>query len=465
MKRGISPYFRTIGIMLVLLFLSFIGIFILYLKFELKLDVNGIQAFLINYLWLFVLLFSIFIYYFNKRIIKPIQNISKTTQKIFNRRISPNLNINEINDKQIIGAINVLAEQIEAQLHLLEENSIRLQGVVENMGSGVILVTKDRKIALTNQVTEKLFNYPKNEFIGKRHLEAIRHTEINNYIEECFRKKEVVSKELKLFYPIEKIVQASFAPMKSEANDLLGVVVILNDITDMLQLEQVRTDFVANVSHELRTPITSIKGFTETLLDGAYADKETSLHFLKIINLESDRLLKIVNDLLDLSKIESNQIVMNIESFNLKKLVNLLILPLEARIEESKLRVDLDIADDLIIEADKSKLSQILVNLLNNAIMYTPKNGTVRIGAKIEEGFYEIFVEDNGIGIEKENLKRIFERFYRIDKSRVRAKGGTGLGLAIVRHLVEAHNGTIKVDSNLGEGTKFIIHLPRKTRG
>lgn len=331
------------------------------------------------------------------------------------------------------------------------------------MSSGVILVTQDRKIALINQATEKLFNYPKNEFIGKRHLEAIRHTEINDYIEECFRKKEVVSKELKLFYPIEKILQASFAPMKSETNDLLGVVVILNDITDMRQLEQVRTDFVANVSHELRTPITSIKGFTETLLDGAYADKETSLHFLKIINLESDRLLQIVNDLLDLSKIESNQIVMNIESFNLKKLVNLLILPLEARFEESKLRVDLDIADDLIIEADKSKLSQILVNLLNNAIMYTPKNGTVRIGAKIEEGVYEIFVEDNGIGIEKENLKRIFERFYRIDKSRVRAKGGTGLGLAIVRHLVEAHNGTIKVDSNLGEGTKFIIHLPRKT--
>lgn len=461
MKRELSPYFRSIGIMLVFLFLSFIGIFIFYLKFEQKLDFYGIRTFLINYLWLFVLLFLVFIYYFNKRIIKPIQNISRTTQRIFNRRISSSLSINNINDKQLIGAINQLADQIEAQLHLLEENSIRLQGVVENMSSGVILVTRDRRIALINQATEELFAYPKDEFIGKRHLEAIRHTEINNFIEECFSKKEVIKKELSLYYPKEKIVQVSFAPMKSENNDLLGVVVILNDITDIRQLEHVRTDFVANVSHELRTPITSIKGFTETLLDGAYNETETSLHFLKIINLESDRLLQIVNDLLDLSKIESNQIVINRESFNFKKLVNLLILPLESRIVENELTVELDIADDLAIEADKSKLSQIIVNLLNNAIMYTQKNGLIRIGAKKEEIFYEIYIEDNGIGIEKENLKRIFERFYRIDKSRVRAKGGTGLGLAIVKHLVEAHNGEISVESKPGAGTKFKIHLPR----
>jgi len=461
MKRGLSSYFSSIGIMMILMFLSFISIFILYLKFELNLDFNNIKAFLTNFLWYFMLIIIVFIYFFHKRIIKPIQNISNTTQRIFNRRIPSNLAINEINEKQIIGAINELAEQIEAQLHLLEENSIRLQGIVENMSSGVILVTQDRKIALINQATEELFGYPKSEFIGKRHLEAIRHTEINKYIEECFRNKEVIRRDLTLFYPEEKIVQASFAPMKSENSDLLGVVVILNDITDMRQLEQVRTDFVANVSHELKTPITSIKGFTETLLDGAYNDFETSLHFLKIINLESDRLLQIVNDLLDLSKIESNQIVLNRENINLRKLVNLLILPLESRIEENNLSIELDITNDLMIEADKSKLSQIIVNLLNNAIMYTQKNGAIRIGAKEVRTGYEIYVEDNGIGIEKENLKRIFERFYRIDKSRVRAKGGTGLGLAIVKHLVEAHNGVITVDSKPNKGTKFTIHLPR----
>lgn len=466
LKIGMNRYRWYLAFIFVLLITSNILIFYAYLKFDLKLERSSIELFLVKYLWLVVLaatLFLILVYSLISKILKPFHDISKTTKKILERSVASNLlhPIKELDEIYLVGAMNQLSENIEKQLQLIEQYEIRLHGVLENMSNGTLLVARDRKIVLANQAIEELLNYSINDLIGKRHVEAIRHSEMSDIIEECFRTRTKIKKEITLYYPREKILQANFAPMKNETNDLLGVVIILNDITDIRKLEKIRSDFVANVSHELKTPLTSIKGFTETLLDGAYEDKETSLNFLNIIKNESDRLLQIVNDLLDLSKIESNKIMLNLETFNLQSFVKLLITTLETQIALHQVNVTLDIDDGLMVTADKGRLSQILINLMNNAISYTPKAGNIIIGAKINNNFNQIYVQDNGIGIAKENLERIFERFYRIDKARTREKGGTGLGLAIVKHLVEAHNGKIYVESWEGKGTIFTILLPK----
>lgn len=442
-----------------------------YFKVDLKLDIEIINIFLEKYLWIYIILTLLFILYIYKLILKianPIQEISKITQKIYERTLSQNINLENKNkyETQLTGAVAQLAERIEMQLQLIEQNDARLRGVLENMSSGVLLIAKDRRIVLMNQAAEELIGYSRGDVIGKRHVEATRHSDMSETIEQCFTTRENIKKELTIYYPRELTLQTNFAPTKSENNEILGIVVILNDITDIRRLEKIRRDFVANVSHELKTPITSIGGFTETLLDDeAYKDNELTLHFLKIIKTESDRLLQIVNDLLDLSHIENGHMTLNREDFHLRKLVELLMHTLENKMIQNQLEFRIDIDENLIINADKGKISQILLNLLNNAVMYTNKGGKICIDAVANDNYINIIVVDSGIGIAKENLNRIFERFYRVDKSRTREKGGTGLGLAIVKHLVEAHKGKITVKSEVGKGTKFTIHIPQSNRG
>jgi len=442
-------------------------IFYTYLRFELKLEQAAIQLFFVKYVWLFLVVTLFFIILGNIVMAKHFHlfhDISKTIQKILERTVATNLlpTAKDLDGINLAVAMNKLSEHIEKQLQVIEQNEIRLHGVLENMSNGLLFVARDRKIVLVNRAAEELFQYHATDLIGKRHVEATRHSEMSDTIEGCFRTRENIQKEITLYYPKEKILQANFAPIKNETNEVLGVVVILNDITDFKKLEKMRRDFVANVSHELKTPLTSIKGFTETLLDGAFQDKENSLYFLKIIKTESDRLLQIVNDLLDLSKIESNHIILKKEKFQLKKLVEILVTTLENTIALHEINVHIEIPDGMLITADKSQVSQILINLMNNAITYTPKNGHMIIGAKSNPHDHEIYVKDTGIGIAKEDLPRIFERFYRVDKARTREKGGTGLGLAIVKHLVEAHHGKISVDSQLGKGTVITVHLPKE---
>jgi len=469
LKNQVKRYRQFIPITLAIMMLTTLLLFYLYLKLDLQLEQSQIERFFAKYLWLFMIITAIFIFLGNfllVKILEPFRDISKTIKKILERSIASKLlhSANTLDENYLAGFMNQLWGNVEEQLVIIEQNEARLHGVLENMSNGLLLVARDRRIVLISQAIEELLAYSADDLIGKRHVEAVRHSEMANTIEECFRTREKIKKELILYYPKEKILQANFAPMKSEANEILGVVVILNDITDIRKLENLRRDFVANVSHELKTPITSVKGFTETLLDGAYEDQVTSLHFLNIIKTESDRLLQIVNDLLDLSKIESNKITLDIEIINLRTLTEFLIAALEKQISLQQVEVRMEIADDFYIAVDKIRFSQILINLLNNAILYTPKGEEIIIGAEVEGKYQRIYVQDKGIGIAKENLGRIFERFYRVDKSRTREKGGTGLGLAIVKHLVEAHKGEITVESEIGKGTVFSIILPKDSR-
>ena len=237
---------------------------------------------------------------------------------------------------------------------------------------------------------------------------------------------------------------------------------MFHDMTERKQLEEMRKDFVANVSHELKTPITSIKGFTETLLDGAMNERETLSQFLSIILKESGRLQTLIQDLLDLSKIEQQNFTLNIQDCDIGEILVEIEMLLKNKAEERGISLRLEKPEGpAVASGDPHRLKQIFLNLVNNAITYTPETGSVTISAEVLEDVVQVKVRDTGIGIKKEEIPRIFERFYRIDKDRSRNSGGTGLGLAIVKHLVEAHHGEIDVESEQGKGTVFTVRLKR----
>lgn len=426
--------------------------------------------FLHKHLWILIIITFVFylgVYYYSKQVLKPLQDINNTIHEIVNRDQFPQLMISKSEGSRnslTVGAISQLAETIEKQLKVIEETNIVLHGVIENMSNSIILIDHSKRIVLVNQATEKLLGYQKKDMLGKSHIEAGRHTEMSSTIEDCFRTGKNIIKELTLYYPDKKNVQVNFAPMRNDKNqEVIGVVIIFVDITDIRAVETMRREFVANVSHELKTPITSIGGFTETLLDGAFEDKKTLVEFLNIIKAESNRMYRIVNDLLDLTKIEANSIQMNKVNFELKPIVDHIISSLQNKLKSKIINVENQVPDELMVFADREKLSQILINIIDNAIINTPEKGDIIINAKENNNnSISISITDTGIGISKANQKRIFERFYRVDKSRSREIGGTGLGLSIVKHLVEAHNGAIEVNSEIGKGSIFLVTLQSK---
>lgn len=242
-----------------------------------------------------------------------------------------------------------------------------------------------------------------------------------------------------------------------------GILLVFHDITELKNLEQTRKDFVANVSHELKTPITSIKGFTETLLDGAKEDPKSLEAFLNIIFVESERLQTLIEDLLELSKIEQHRFNLEIKSFDLTSIISEVIRMLDFKAVDKGITLEFNVdLQSLTIEGDPFRLKQVFINVINNAIMYTPNGGKITVSIEEKGDLILVKVADTGIGIEKQEIPRIFERFYRVDKARSRNSGGTGLGLAIVKHLIEAHKGTISVVSELGKGSIFTISLKKK---
>ena len=299
-------------------------------------------------------------------------------------------------------------------------------------------------------------------------VEIIRNAELEESIWKAIRDGENVSLELDINKSGEKTIEVSVVSihpsgtrMEEGSEGIRGAVAVFHDITRLKQLEKIRQDFVANVSHELRTPLTTIKGYAETLLDGALKEDQ-AFQFVQVIQRHTDRLTKIVEDLLMLSKIETKEFQLKIETIFLPNLIDDIIDFVKKPAEKKRISLSRhDMPSSLVIRADRSYLEQILINLLDNAIKYTPEGGSVNVSA-IEKDSKDIqfSIEDNGIGIPKEDLSRIFERFYRVDKGRSKELGGTGLGLSIVKHLVQAHGGRVWVESQLGKGSIFYFTLP-----
>lgn len=395
-------------------------------------------------------------------IIRPIEEITRVARNITQRQYESRVRIKAKDEiGQLAGAINFMASSLEQQMYEISENQQRLAGVLTNMTSGVIFISEQRRIMLVNPAVEKLLGTAGHELVGKLHIEAGKSFGLSQYIDRCLDKSEKFRQEVHIYYPQERVLDVNFAPYINFKGESRGVVVVLHDITEIRRLEKMRSDFVANVSHELRTPITSIKGFTETLLEGAMQDEETCRNFLQIISDESERLYRMIRDILDLSKIEQKRIPLHLSHVHVQELIRSAAAIMHDQAQRKQLKVTLpESQPDIWLMTDKDCLQQIVLNLMTNAIAYTPEEGEITIRTEADDKQITIQVADTGIGIPEKDLARIFERFYRVDKARSRDSGGTGLGLAIVKHLVENLHGQIKVESVEGRGSTFTVILP-----
>lgn len=360
-------------------------------------------------------------------------------------------------------SINVLARNLQEMVKSQEMQQDRLGALIENMGSGLILIDSRGYINLMNRPYKEVFNVNPSEYLYKLYYEVIEHKGITEMVEEIFMTEQKVKKQLIIPVNIERrYFEVYGVPIIGTNDEWKGILLVFHDITELKKLEQMRKDFVANVSHELKTPITSIKGFSETLLDGAMEDKQALNDFLSIILKESDRLQSLIQDLLDLSKIEKQGFSLSIQQLDLTDVLEDVMAIMKGKAAEKG--IDFKYQRDekpVYIEGDIHRLKQVFINIISNAISYTPNQGVIYISAAKTGSTVLTEIRDTGIGIEASEIPRIFERFYRVDKARSRNSGGTGLGLAIVKHLVEAHKGSISVKSEVGKGTSFIIELPK----
>jgi PAS domain S-box len=392
---------------------------------------------------------------------RPIKEISRVARSFaagdFSRKIISGSN-DEIKD--LSEAFNFMAEQLKARIEEAVGEKSRLEAVFLSMVEGVMVVDQHGRIVLMNESLRKILLLP-DTARGRRPIEVIRNVDIQQLADAALRQEQrITSGEVTLLSPGERAFLVNAAAVVRDRN-IAGAVLVFHDISELRRLENVRKDFVANVSHELRTPISSIKGFAETLIDGGLQDKKHAREFLEIIHADAERLAALINDILDLSKIESGRMNLLLRPCALAPVVDKVLNALQPQGGEKSLVITREIPSDLpLITADEDKLAQILLNLIDNAVKYTPEQGRITVTASFAAPFVVIEVSDTGIGIPEEDLPRIFERFYRVHKDRSREMGGTGLGLSIVKHLVQAHRGDIVVESVLGKGSTFRFTIP-----
>jgi len=357
-------------------------------------------------------------------------------------------------------ALSYMSDEIKGKIERIKQEGVKLDAVLSSMFEGIMVVDEKGHILLMNPSLRKLFfvdSSPEN----KSPVEAIRNPQIQDAVDKILKdKRNLFSEEVTVGQPEEKALKINAVPIIR--NDVLeGAVLVFHDITELRKLERVRQDFVANVSHELRTPISSIKGYSETLLEGALEDKDNVREFISIIYQDSNRLANLIDDLLDLSKIESGKMKMAFAPLDLKPILKRCFGVLEKSIKDKNLSLSINIPDSIPkVIADDKRLAQVFLNLLDNAVKYTGDGGSIKVEVSESGSLVQIDITDTGMGIPEKDISRIFERFYRVDKARSRELGGTGLGLSIVKHIVLSHGGQVWVKSEPGLGSTFSFTIP-----
>ena len=353
-----------------------------------------------------------------------------------------------------------LAALREKQAEVLESHQRRMETLLDSMLDGLIVLDAAGRIALANHSAEVLFGFSR-QMIGGTLLEAVRHHEVAAVAARLSQEPAILDHELLLEGTPPRVLQVNAIALRDAAGAGTGAMLVFHDLTRLRELEGARQEFVANVSHELRTPLSLIKSAAETLLDGTKSDPAALDRLLQIIDRHADRLTLLIDDLLLLAKLDSDRLVLHRQPSPLRAAAQEVFEDLAPRARAREVRLDNSIPDGLVASADPDRLRQVLSNLVDNGIKYGRPGGVLTVAASpLTGGRIEVCVRDDGPGIPREALARVFERFYRVDKARSREQGGTGLGLAIVKHAVQAHGGEVRVESEPGQGAAFYFTLP-----
>ncbi len=415
-----------------------------------------------------------------RRITRPLREMVGFAQGVARGEMTPRLPVRSRDELgELAEALNAMAADLRSTLYRLEDEGRRLRAIMEGMAEGLLVLDARGRISLLNPAAETLLSLKAETALGQTPLEAIRSHELDDLLKAGVHEGGGVSAEITLTHPRRRILAGTAVAIRDAHGAIQGTVLALRDITQLKRLEEMRMEFVVNVSHELRTPLTAIRGYAETLLDDGLEHREEARRFLEIILRHAERLGRLLGDLLDLSNIELERTPLIIQPVAVADATRQAAAMLLPQAERKTIRLLTAIPDDLPpVLADRDRLAQILVNLIDNAVKYTPEGGSVTVSAAVlpsggaavpqpphgstaaSPQAVELIVEDSGIGIPKKDLPRITERFYRVDRARSRELGGTGLGLAIVKHLVQAHQGTLTIESELGRGTTVRVTLP-----
>lgn len=429
---------------------------------ELKSINSTIQNIAMTSIALFSLLAIILGIFITKKVMKPIDELTVAANDIAEGNYGQKI---QSDSKDQIGALthsfNKMSESLALSMKEIKDRNIELESILNSMINGVIAIDKDKKILTINRKSFEILNLP-NDYVAENEsmYRIIRNDEIAELINSAIMHSTSKVKEVHYVH-LDKILRIYVNPILTSDNQTIGSIVVLEDVSQIRKLEQMRSDFVSNVSHELKTPLTSIKGFVDTLKNGALNQPEIAMRFLDIIDIESERLYRLINDILSLSEIERMDHEVEASDVQVNDVVEEVIDMLEIKAQEKGLALEVQMPAPVQMYANRDRLKQVLINLVDNAIKYTDK-GSVNIMVEDVPSWVKIKVSDTGPGFSKEHKERLFERFYRIDKGRSRTQGGTGLGLSIVKHIVLLYNGQITVESEPGKGTTFEIVFPKK---
>jgi two-component system phosphate regulon sensor histidine kinase PhoR len=400
----------------------------------------------------------------SRRITRPIVAMKRSAGHFANGDFSHRLATPDSEEMAGLSeALNQMATQLDNRIKTIINQRNELETVLSSMREGVVAVDNNERVISMNQAAAVLFECDPANCQNKNIQEVVRNLPLQQFIREAIAVRELEEDDIVLYQNIEKILNLKSSPLLDADKEQIGTLVVINDVTQLRRLENMRKDFVANVSHEIKTPLTAIKGFVETLHQGGVDKPEEADRFLGIIQKHVDRLSSIIDDLLSLSRIEqeSERQAIQFENKPIRAVFKSAVQICRSKAEEKNIAINLNCEKHLRSYFDPTLLEQAVVNLLDNAIKYSEPNSAIHLTANLNDSEVKIVVKDQGIGIAKKHLNRLFERFYRVDKARSRKLGGTGLGLAIVKHIAQAHGGQVTVKSALGKGSTFTIHLPK----
>lgn len=426
-------------------------------------SISALNVSLITSILILSLISIVIAFVFAYRLARPINRMEEFTEKLREGKTAGSLYIKAGGEMQhLANNINYLVEMLQNQISAANEEKSKVLSAFASMSEGVLVLDIEDRIEAYNRAFRNMIGSRYGEIRGKTLIEAFRSTDLQDFYERFIATGNPITKEVKLKEPSPRVLDITISAIKGLPRNDRKTMLVFHDVTRLKKLEKMRVDFVANVTHELKTPLTAILGFIETLQEGAIEDKQTAQKFLDVIGRQATRLNRLIDDLLEISNIELGEMKFYFEGVSVADSIATALSMVEHKAREKGVDVKKDIPENLpLLRADRDRLIQIFLNILDNAVKFNNPGGQVKVSAFEKEGDVEVRISDTGIGIPQSEISRLGERFYRVDKARSREMGGTGLGLSIVKHLLMAHGGRMEIESQLGHGTTVKLCFPQ----